>query len=187
MCSNSLSIITWNLVHKKLWVSLHTLEKKLHSDTVPKTSTSDRLCIVCHEAEDEIPFLIKCTRYNSLRNVLFGKIYQIISYFINLNDTGEYASLMTSYNEQVIVCMGTFSQHKYLDTSKCSCHEIPFWRAGISFIYTDVDGHICICVYMYMCLYIYFMSVYVYEYVYFIWEYACKYTMNMLTFIRPVY
>ena len=66
------------------------------------------LCSVCQEVEDEIHFLIRCTRYNSLRNEFFGKIYQISPNFTSLNDNEKYVFLMTSCNKQLMVWLGKF-------------------------------------------------------------------------------
>ena len=59
----------------KLRASSHTLEIERGRYTVPKTPTSERLCSVCQEVDDEIRFLIRCTRYNSLRNDFFLQKY----------------------------------------------------------------------------------------------------------------
>ena len=92
----------------KLRASSHTLEIERGRYTVPKTPTSERVCSVCQEVEDEIHFLIRCTRYNSLRNEFFGKIYQISPNFTSLNDNEKYVFLMTSCNKQLMVWLGKF-------------------------------------------------------------------------------
>ena len=57
--------------------SWHPLEIESGRYTVPKTPLSERLCSVCQELEDEIHFLMRCTRYNSLRNDFFRKCIQL--------------------------------------------------------------------------------------------------------------
>ena len=102
----------------KLRASSHTLEIERGRYTVPKTPTSERLCSVCQEVEDWIHFLIRCTRYNLLRNEVFGKIYQISPNFTSLNDNEKYVFLMTSCNKQLMVWLGKF------------VHEIFGYRGG---------------------------------------------------------
>ena len=56
----------------KFRLSCHNLETEKGRHCKPVTPVDQRLCQICKVVEDEEHFLMYCTKYDSIRNILFS-------------------------------------------------------------------------------------------------------------------
>ena len=69
-----------------------------------------RLCVNCTEEskEDEIHFLIKCSKYELLREQLFNQISAMNPFFSNYTDTEKFQWIMTTEQPNCIKHLSSF-------------------------------------------------------------------------------
>ena len=94
--------------NQRAWISrLRTSSHRLHIETgrytVPVTPIKERTCRYCQldEIDNEIHFLVKCSKFSIKRNCLFGKIGSINPNFENLTDEEKVTSMLCPVDTKV--------------------------------------------------------------------------------------
>ena len=82
--------------------SSHTLEIEKGRHSNPRIPIEMRLCKNCGVIEDEMHFLLHCTRYLENRSVLIRKVSEKYAFFTNYSDECKFVFLL-SYNDQEIL------------------------------------------------------------------------------------
>lgn len=75
----------------------------------------NRLCDQCHVLEDELHFLIECSKYNTQREELFNIVSNSCQIFSTLSNENKMIYLMSCENENIIKEVGDFI-HKNIRT-----------------------------------------------------------------------
>ena len=80
----------------------HTLEIERGRYTNPKTLFEERLCLTCTEIEDEKHFLTVCRLFDADRKILYSRISELQSEFMNLNNDEQFIFLMKNDKPQIL-------------------------------------------------------------------------------------
>ena len=77
-----------------MWCSPYKIETGRYG--LNRLPVNERLCDNCNVLEDEFHVLLKCTLYNDIRNVLFDKICNITSNFLDLTMQEQFLEIMSN-------------------------------------------------------------------------------------------
>ncbi len=93
------------MLHSRLRNGSHWLE--LEIGRWKKLTIENRICSHCNEkkVEDEIHFLVYCSKYNQLRDRLYQKIFDVSSSKWNLNN-------LSNHDRFLILMNGTGDEHE---------------------------------------------------------------------------
>ena len=82
----------------RLRVSAHTLAIERGRYTTPPTPVEARTCSHCpdNQVENEMHFIMKCSKYMQQRETLFAEIARICEQFYKLNDKEKFIYLMSA-------------------------------------------------------------------------------------------
>ena len=75
------------------------------------TPLERRLCLVCHEIEDEIHFIMQCQLFETEPLDLFGRVGNKFSVFWALDETAKFISLMQNSAAQLITWVAKLMHH----------------------------------------------------------------------------
>ena len=83
-------------------ISAHTLAIERGRYTTPKTPVEQRICKHCPDkVEDEMHFLMECSKYNEKRKILFDEITKRCNNFIHLDNRGRLIYMLSAGGEIV--------------------------------------------------------------------------------------
>ena len=103
-----------NVFHRKYLarfrLSAHNLNIERLRYISPRVPPEDRICNQCNrnECEDEFHFLIKCDKYNILRQDLFESTALLYHTFCDMDDYKKFTWLCSSSDEYIIKLLGNF-------------------------------------------------------------------------------
>ena len=92
--------LTQRNIFTKFRIGVHNLEiEKVRHKNLPEHK---RICTLCNcEVEDEIHFLMRCTKLKTFREIHLGCFITLYPNAEKLNDTEKFAWLMSNENQNV--------------------------------------------------------------------------------------
>ena len=91
----------------------HLLQIERGRHTKPKTPIENRLCKTCLLVEDELHFITNCAETTENRKVLYNKIAQLDSSFIELHDNEKMMYLFNSQDRTILTWFGKFLHNSF--------------------------------------------------------------------------
>ena len=97
----------------RLRLSSHHLmiEKGRHAR--PVIPATKRCCSLCNDRiDDEVHFLIECTKFRSLRNHMFPKVHHLLppSFNITFNNQDKFVYLLQTDDMEILISVAKFIQ-----------------------------------------------------------------------------
>ena len=92
----------------KIRTSSHTLEIERGRYAKPKVPREKRVCTLCGVLEDEIHFVTACNRYEPGRQLLIGKVIEIVPQFEFLDNVEKFIYLFTNEDPRILSWLGKF-------------------------------------------------------------------------------